>query len=39
MVDDVRPFLVNTAGKWNWTGNVVAQTLSGTSIHQTPIND
>ena len=22
MVDDVRPFLVNTAGEWGWTGNV-----------------
>jgi hypothetical protein len=22
MVDDVRPFLVQTAKKWNWTGNV-----------------
>ena len=22
MVDDVRPFLVDTKGQWNWTGNV-----------------
>lgn len=22
MVDDVRPFLVNTSGEWRWTGNV-----------------
>jgi len=22
MVDDVRPFLVDAAGQWNWTGNV-----------------
>jgi hypothetical protein len=22
MVDDVRPFLVDTAGRWGWTGNV-----------------